>query len=184
MFDRLFGRKRQANRAIIERLYEQIVAAARQPVLYAEWSAPDTPLGRFEMIAMHVFLVLRRLKDQPAAREVAQDLTDTFFADVDQSLRTLGIGDLGIPKRMKKLARMFYGRTASYSEAIDRHDVSALAEAITRNTRPGEECDKGAERMAHYVMLAAAALDEQPIAEIASGVLRFPHPSSIEEPAT
>ena len=111
MFKRIFGGGMAANREITDALYEQIVAAARQPLLYAEWNVPDTPLGRFEMIALHMFLVLHRLRGEAAeARDVAQNLTDMFFTDVEHSIRELGIGDLGVPKRMKKLARMFYGR--------------------------------------------------------------------------
>jgi cytochrome b pre-mRNA-processing protein 3 len=175
MLERLFSRKRRANRAIIDALYEQIVAAARQPVFYARWNVPDTPLGRFEMIGLHVFLVLRRLQDQTvAARDVAQELTDMFFADVDSSLRDLGIGDMGIPKRMKKLARMFYGRTSTYGEALDRDDRAALAEALLRNIRPGEPRDALADALASYVSHAATMLAAQPLEEILAGTLRFP----------
>ena len=92
------------NRAVTERLYEEIVAAARQPALYAAYNVPDTPLGRYEMLSLHLFLVLHRLRqEEGAAKEVAQQLTDEFFQDVDHSLRELGIGDHGIPRRVKKL---------------------------------------------------------------------------------
>lgn len=174
ILERLFSRRRRANRLIIDALYEQIVAAARQPVFYARWNVPDTPLGRFEMIGLHVFLVLRRLHDQTiAARDVAQELTDSFFADVDSSLRDLGIGDMGIPKRVKKLARMFYGRTGTYGEALDRNDRPALAEALLRNIRPGDARDAQADALASYVSQAAATLAAQPIEEIITGKLRF-----------
>ena len=139
MFKRIFGSASAANRKITDALYEQIVAAARQPLLYAEWNVPDTPLGRFEMIALHVFLVLHRLRGEAGdAADVAQNLTDAFFADVEHSIRELGIGDLGVPKRMKKLARMFYGRAVSYGEAIDSGDRASLAAALARNVRPDD----------------------------------------------
>ncbi len=110
MFQRLFG-QRHANRTITDALYRQIVAAARQPLFYSAWNVPDTPLGRFEMLSVHMFLFLHRMRrEEGASREIAQVLTDEFFRDVEHSLRELGIGDLGVPKRMKKLARMFYGR--------------------------------------------------------------------------
>ena len=138
MFKRFFGARRAANRAITDALYEQIVAAARQPVFYADWNVPDTPLGRFEMLSLHMFLVLHRLRGEAGvAREVAQDLTDAFFADVEHSIRELGIGDLGVPKRMKKLARMFYGRAAClWRGARARRPRDALAAALPRNVRP------------------------------------------------
>ncbi len=137
MFQRLFGRERSANRAITEALYASIVAAARQPLFYSDWNVPDTPLGRFEMLSLHMFLFQHRLRGETgASRELAQILIDEFFTDVDHSLRELGIGDLGMPKRMKKLARMFYGRTVAYADALERGDRAALAAALARNIRP------------------------------------------------
>lgn len=178
MFKRLFGRERQSNQAIIAAIYEKIVAAARHPALYTECAAPDTPLGRFEMLALHAFLVLQRLQDQPdPARAVAQDLTDLFFADVENSLRELGIGDLGIPKRMKKLARMFYGRTHSYSRALEAEDAAALADALVRNVRPGAVRDAAADRMAHYAIAVRRSLHEQELGALVQGRIGFPQPA-------
>ena len=137
MFQRLFGRERHANRAITEALYAQIVAAARQTVFYSDWNVPDTPLGRFEMLSLHMYLVQHRLRGEDGvAAEVAQVLIDEFFLDVEHSLRELGISDVGVPKRMKKLAKMFYGRTAAYDEALRDDDRVALAAALARNVRP------------------------------------------------
>jgi cytochrome b pre-mRNA-processing protein 3 len=173
MFKRLFAR-RSANEAIVDALYEQIVAAARQPFLYLDARAPDTPLGRYEMIALHAFLVLERLRGQPgAAADVAQELTDRFFADMEDGLRGLGIGDLGIPKRMKKLARMFFGRTLAYRAALADRDGDALADALVRNVRPGEKRDEAAERLALYVFKTEHALACQDLAAILAGRVGF-----------
>ncbi|MET0598958.1 MAG: ubiquinol-cytochrome C chaperone family protein [Mesorhizobium sp.] len=175
MFQRLLGRRNTANRAVIDALYGQIVAAARQPVLYSDWQVPDTPLGRFEMLALHVFLVLHRLRGEGAPlAELAQELTDRFFADVDDALRALGIGDIGVPKRIKKLARMFYGRAAAYGEALDRGDAPALAAALARNVAPGVPDWRGAEPLAGYALRADRDLAGQSAGEIASGRLYFP----------
>ena len=180
LFERLFGRRRHANREIVERLYAQIVAAARQPRFYAEWQVPDTPLGRFEMIGLHQLLVVGRLKDESSlSKALAQELTDTFFADVESSLRDLGIGDMGIPKRMKKLARMFYGRSKSYSLAIDSQDADLLAEAVTRNVRPGAERDVASDALAHYILVVHRALAAQPIDLFASGRVEFPDAAQV-----
>jgi cytochrome b pre-mRNA-processing protein 3 len=175
MFKRFFGSGSAANAKITDALYEQIVAAARQPLLYAGWNVPDTPLGRFEMIALHVFLVLHRLRGEAAdARDVAQNLTDTFFADVEHSIRELGIGDLGVPKRMKKLARMFYGRAVAYGEAIDGNDRASLAAALARNVRPGDASWPQAGNLAGYALAAHRGLAGQPLPELISGRIEFP----------
>jgi cytochrome b pre-mRNA-processing protein 3 len=176
---RLFGSERAARRALAERVYEQIVAAARQPALYADWGVPDTPLGRYEMVALHLFLVLHRLRGEtgPAA-ELAQELTDGFFADLDHSIRELGVGDLGVPKRMKKLARMFYGRAQAYGAALEKGSAAQLADALARNVKPGEGGWPEADELAAYVVAAHRRLAEQPLAAIIAGDVAFPAPAA------
>lgn len=174
MFRRLFGRERSASATATEGLYREIVAAARQPVFYSLWKVPDTPLGRFEMLALHVFLVLHRIRGDDSASEIGQELTDEFFRDVDHSLRELGIGDMGIPKRMKKLARMFYGRAASYGDALDGNDDDALAAALARNVIPDRPYWPESAALAAYVFAAQEALAKQATSEFLSGVARFP----------
>jgi cytochrome b pre-mRNA-processing protein 3 len=174
MFQRLFGRERHANRAITEALYAQIVAAARQTAFYSHWNVPDTPLGRFEMVSLHMFLFQHRLRrEDGAARDVAQVLIDEFFLDVDHSLRELGIGDVGVPKRMKKLAKMFYGRTAAYDDALERNDRDGLIAALSRNVRPDAAWPE-ASLLAHYVTDARDFLAAQPSESIVSGTVTFP----------
>ncbi|QPC87378.1 ubiquinol-cytochrome C chaperone [Mesorhizobium sp. NBSH29] len=176
MFQRLFGRKRHANRAITDAVYGAIVAAARQPLFYSAWNVPDTPLGRFEMLSLHMFLFMRRMRGEndAASRELAQVLTDEFFSDVEQSLRELGIGDMGVPKRMKKLARMFYGRTGAYADALDAGDQSQLAAALMRNVRPDEQAWPQAADLAAYMAGAEPMLASQPADAILAGTLEFP----------
>jgi len=177
MFQRLLGRERRANQAIVEALYAIIVASARQPKFYSDWNVPDTPLGRFEMMSLHVFLFLRRTRGETGATAaIAQEITDTFFLEVDHSLRELGIGDVGVPKRMKKLARMFYGRAEAYGGALDAEDDGALAEALRRNIRPESAVWPEAPRLAAYVQAAATDLAGQPSVEIEAGRLRYPAP--------
>lgn len=186
MFQRLFGRDPAFSRDVTDALYAEIVAAARQPVFYSDWDVPDTPLGRFEMLSLHMFLFQHRLRlERGALREIAQVLIDHFFTDLDHSLRELGIGDLGVPKRIKKLAKMFYGRTESYAGALDTNDAAALQAALSRNVRPGIQNWAGAPMLAAYAMEARAGLDGQDTGAISRGQVRFPrreagndHPSS------
>lgn len=175
MFQRLFGRERHANRAITDALYAQIVAAARQTVFYSHWNVPDTPLGRFEMLSLHMFLVQHRLRGEDGvAQEIAQVLIDEFFLDVDHSLRELGIGDVGVPKRMKKLAKMFYGRTAAYDDALQRNDLEDLIAALARNIRPDAANWPQASQLADYVADACKQLAAQPTESIVAGTAAFP----------
>jgi cytochrome b pre-mRNA-processing protein 3 len=179
MFRQLFG-SRHANLAVTDALYEQIVAGARQPHFYSAWGVPDTPLGRFEMLSLHMFLFLHRLRGEEAAKDVAQDITDEFFRDVDHSLRELGISDMGVPKRIKKLAKMFYGRAASYGEALDKGDANALVAALARNVMPETSGWQGAVPLAGYGFQARQALAGQKTSAFMSGALAFPAPEAAE----
>lgn len=175
MFKRLFGLAPRPDPAFVDALYDRIVAAARQPTFYALWDVPDTPLGRFEMVALHMFLFLHRLRGVDGeARDIAQQLTDDFFKEVEHSIRELGVGDTGVPKRMKKLAGMFYGRAAAYGAALDAGDRPALAAALARNVRPGVEAWPQADELAAYVEAARDGLAAQPLPAICAGRIAFP----------
>jgi cytochrome b pre-mRNA-processing protein 3 len=175
MFQRLLGRERRVNRAITEAIYGEIVAAARQPVFYSQWEVPDTPLGRFEMLSLMMLLFQHRLHgEKGASLEVAQVLIDEFFLDVEHSLRELGISDVGVPKRMKKLARMYYGRTAAYADALDRDDQPALAAALARNVHPDAADWPQAPRLAAYAAELRGALASQTSQAICAGRIGFP----------
>ena len=175
MFNRLFSRAGTADRHLLDAVYGEIVAAARQPVIYADWHVPDTPLGRYEMISLHLLLVLNRLRDLGMrGKDLAQNLTDEFFKDVEHSIRELGIGDMGVPKRMKKLVRMFYGRAAAYDAALRAGDEPALAAALHRNVRPDLEAWPEATALAAYALATTEGLALIPEAEFLSPGFRFP----------
>ena len=158
-------------------LYGQLVAQARQPAFYTVCAVPDTVQGRFEMIALHAFLVLRRLKTGGAADALAQDLFDLMFADMDRNLRELGTGDLGVGKRIKKLAKSFYGRIAAYEDGLASATPGRLEEALARNAYDDQVAPPAAvAALAAYLRQADAALTAQPIAEVTAGRLRFAPP--------
>lgn len=181
MFKRLFGLSRSPNEKIVDFLYEQIVAAARQPRFYADWQVPDTPIGRFEMLSVHMFLFLRRARTgNETVAAIAQETVDAFFTDIDHSLRELGIGDVTVPKRMKKLAKMFYGRAQSYTQALEAGDKAALREALARNVAPEDPQWPGAPDLADYVFETDRALALQPDDAITSGRMSFTAPVSTE----
>ena len=171
-----FGRPSgRPGRHVTDALYEAIVAAARQPHFYSAWEVPDTPLGRYEMLSLHMFLFLERARGKAGGlADLAQELTDEFFKDMDHSLRELGIGDLGVPKRMKKLAKMFYGRAESYRSALAAGDRAALAAALARNVQPQRPDWPQAAHLAAYAASASAALALQADEALLAGRIAFP----------
>jgi cytochrome b pre-mRNA-processing protein 3 len=170
---RFFGFGPKANAKIVDALYEAIVAAARQPVFYSEFGVADTPLGRFEVLSAHMALILRasRTADK-RVKDVVQILNEEFFKDVDHSLRELGIGDAGVPKRMKKLISNFYGRLGTYVSAIDANNKTELAAALERNMAPNGTL-KDAAGFATYMMEAAKSVEKQMPDALLAGQLSF-----------
>ncbi len=161
------------SRGTIEAIYGMIVAQARQPAFYANLDVPDTVNGRFDMLVLHLWPVLRRLRAVEAA-DLAQELFDRFCADMDGNLREMGVGDLTVPKRMQAFGEAFYGRTAAYDAALAAGD-DAFAAAIARNVLNGEHPGSAA-RIAAYVKTALAALEPLDRAALTGAGWRFPSP--------
>lgn len=176
MFQRLFARRRN-NAGIAYSLYGAIVAQAREPALYREFGVPDTLDGRFDMIVLHAFLFLNRMKTASEdQRQLGQDVFDEFLKDMDRNLREMGVSDIGVPKRLKKMAQSFYGRVGAYDSALSDPDHEALAAAIGRNVFPGAEAAAAGAALASYVRAAAAALANQPVEQLLAGRVEFPPP--------
>lgn len=170
-------RRKKGNEEAVIRQYEAITASARDPVLYTDMNVPDTVMGRFEMVSLHLILYLRRMRALGAGGQgMAQEVLEAFFQDMDHSIRELGIGDLGVPKRMKKFARMFYGRLKSYGDAIDVRDEQALAQALARNIHPENNAHPDMAALARYVLRAEDALTTLDDAVLATGGMSFPAP--------
>jgi len=166
--------RRNPHRAPAHALYGAIVARARDPAFFLALSVPDTLDGRFELIALHAFLVLNRLKaDHAATAALGQELFDTMFADLDRGLREMGAGDLGVGRRVKEMAKGFYGRIVAYDQGLAEAD-DALAAALRRNlygtVAPPEEAVVA---MARYARREAAALAAQPLNDLLSGKVKF-----------
>jgi cytochrome b pre-mRNA-processing protein 3 len=180
----LFGKK-NGNRRIVEKQYATLTKAARHPYLYETLDVPDTVMGRFEMLSAVLILYFRRTRASgTSGQEIAQEIVDAFFEDVDHSIRELGVGDVGVPKRMKKFAGMFYGRLESYAAALDGGDREGLAAALRRNIYPA--AGEGAPPMAGlaaYLFAAEKAMAKVGENEIAVGALDVAEPGPEEEAA-
>jgi cytochrome b pre-mRNA-processing protein 3 len=175
MILRLFRPRK--DRARVRAIYAVIVAQARQPVFYAELGVPDTLEGRYDMLMLHAFLYMHRLKDETEpAKGVAQDVFDFLFSDMDRSLREMGVGDLSVPKKIKKMAQAFYGRAAAYDEALAKPGPD-LAAAVQRNVFGGEAASAtDAAAVADYMRLTAKALASQNTESLTLAGPAFPVP--------
>src|SRR5688500_7061339 len=112
-------RERRQARSTIEAIYGMIVTQSRRPEFYAAGGVPDTVEGRFDMVLLHLWIVLRRLRALADGAYLSQRLFDHFCNDMDANLREMGVGDLTVPKRMQSFGEAFYGRIAAYDSASD-----------------------------------------------------------------
>lgn len=172
----MFGlfQRQKSNAEIVKNQYEILTAAARRAIFYTDMNVPDTVMGRFNMLTLHITLYLRLTKDKgEPVQALAQDIVDAFFEDIDHSIRELGIGDASVPKRMKKLAKMFYGRADAYGQALDGKDEEAMIAALSRNIYPEQEApDLSA--LAREIFHMDAGLRAADEAQLAKGQVRVP----------
>lgn len=158
-------------------LYRRIVAQARQPGFYGGDGVADTPDGRFELIVLHAVLVMRRLRrDGEGGRRAAQELFDLLFADLDRNLREMGVADLGVPKRIRRMAEAFYGRAAAYDQALDGGAAGALEDALARNLYEGRAGRDRLAGMGAYVRACEERLAAVPGERVGEGDIAWPAP--------
>jgi cytochrome b pre-mRNA-processing protein 3 len=168
-------RRRPHERAGFE-LYTAAVGAARSPALFAALEVPDTLEGRFDLVSLHVGLLIRRLRTDGDARgaALAQAVFDAMFADMDVNLREMGVGDMSVGKRVRGMWEAFHGRALAYEAALDSTEPGALAEALTRNVWRGAAPPGGAAgRLAAIARAQAAHLAAQDIGSLAAGRVGF-----------
>ncbi len=161
-------RARSESRRKARDLYGAIVAQARQEAFYSDIGVPDTPAGRYEMIVVHLFVVLERLKSQPAAyAKLGQPLVEAFVTDMDDSLREMGTGDMGVPKKVRRAAGGLYERSKVYGEAVATGDRNALSRTLARYVFGIDEADWHSDRLAGYLGQAMGS-------STAGNFVRFP----------
>jgi cytochrome b pre-mRNA-processing protein 3 len=164
-------------RQAAELAYARVVEHARRPGFFSGGGVPDTVDGRFELICLHAFLYLHRLKrEQQRAAPLGQRFFDAMFADFDRSLREMGVGDLSVGREVKRMAQAFYGRVAAYEAGL-AGDNSVLLPALARNlfgTAPPDRARLQA--MADYLRREAAQLSRRSAAALLAGNLWFGDP--------
>ncbi|WP_142846919.1 ubiquinol-cytochrome C chaperone family protein [Telmatospirillum sp. J64-1] len=187
-FFRLFKRPRFENEA--HDLYASLVGQSRLPIFYTEYGVEDTVDGRFDLLAIHAFLVMRRLKiaaaaGTPDAADLSQALFDLMFADMDVNLREMGVGDMGVSTRVKKMAQAFYGRVAAYEAGLEseitEEDGDSLQKALRRNLyRKMDVTDDAVAAMAAYMRRQDKFLAGQTAEDLMAGRVTFTAPEAVE----
>jgi cytochrome b pre-mRNA-processing protein 3 len=158
----------------VTNVYDCIVQQSRCPAFYRDLGVADSLDGRFDMLSLHVMLVLRRLKSDTAfSGQFAQALFDHMFVDMDETLREIGVGDLSVGKRVKQMCSAFLGRVAAYDAGL-AESGAALEQALARNVYRGEDPDpEKVRRLADYARGLDVVLGQQSLASIIEGKLTF-----------
>jgi cytochrome b pre-mRNA-processing protein 3 len=173
LFAKLFSRS-SPEAEVATRLYTRLVEKARDPAFYVSLGVPDTVNGRFDMVVIHAMLVLRRLRGGGTqADQSGKALLELLFRDMDQSLREMGVGDMGIGRHIKRMAKALFGRSEAYEAGLDGAPeglVSALKENLYRHSTPTDAQVAG---LTDYIHRAAAQVDAQTVGDIAAGQLQL-----------
>jgi cytochrome b pre-mRNA-processing protein 3 len=163
--------------------YLAVVAQARQPVFYASFGVPDSIDGRFEMIALHAILLVRRIKGRGIpSDQFGREFMSYLFADMDRNLREMGTGDMRVGKKIKEMAEAFYGRAKAYNAALDS-GAPPLEDVLKRNIYADVGGEHGAAReLAGAVQRQADLLETQELADILAGTVHFEPPRVAASP--
>ncbi len=175
----LFSKKGRLSHQKAKELYNKVVRHARSPIFYEGYAVPDTLEGRFEMIALHGGLLVNRLCRPDMGQEgriLAQAFFDVMFFNLDWSIREMGVGDLGVPRRIKQMMESFKGRAFAYDEALRAGD-GEICHALIRNLyattgRPSAEI---LAIMSAYLRGVAMSLESQGLSDFWQGQIDFPH---------
>jgi cytochrome b pre-mRNA-processing protein 3 len=168
--------QRSSSRSAADLAYQRVVAQARRPEFFISYGVPDTLDGRFEVICLHAFLYLHRLKSEPDVAGVGQRFFDAMFADFDRSLREIGTGDLSVGRQVTRMAEAFYGRVRAYEQGLDGDDA-AMEAALGRNLYGTATASPDrVERMVAYIRREVARLAGEPASALLAGSVSFGAP--------
>lgn len=167
---------RQSKQLQAAEIYGAVVTQARNPAFFAEAGVPDTPEGRFEVIVLHLYMLLERLRDvgEPGV-EPSRMLIEHLVVDMDDQMREMGVGDLTVPKKVRRAARMLFERTEDYRAALAEPGNAALEAALGR-AFPSSASLGATGRMAVYVREAAAHLAGCEGEALLAGRVTYPPP--------
>ncbi len=151
------------------RLYLAAVAQAREPAFYTRLGVPDTADGRYELYALHVILLLHRLKrGGDVAQSTGQGLFEAWVESLDDAMREAGVGDLSVGKKVRNLGAAFLGRIKGYDAAFAAlPDAAELTALVARTVYGGDAV--GAAPLAAYAARCRDRLAAEPLDSLLEG---------------
>ena len=159
--------RKNSSKTPAQQIYGTVMAQARTPRFFSDLDVPDTVMGRFDMLSLHVYLIARRLRGEQtdSAVRLSQEVFDLYVADVERALRELGIGDTSVPKRKKKMIRSFYGQIEDFDQPMDERDHKTLSRRVAKRFLD-RDSGVGAKAIADYMLKTNDRLREQMLSNI------------------
>lgn len=171
----LFRRRETPERQQARLIYVALAGQARRPAFYADLGVPDTVDGRFDLLALHAWLVIERLSVEPDGAALNQAVFDAMFGHLDLTVREMGAQDLGVGRRIKIMAEGFRGRSMAFQAALADPDDGALRTVVRRNVYGKAEApDEGVDALCAYIRAGAATLAGVDRAAVLVGNLKWP----------
>jgi cytochrome b pre-mRNA-processing protein 3 len=173
----LFGKAR--SHEVPQQIYGTVVAQARQPVFFTDYGFEDSVTGRFDVLALHLFLFSRRMvqEDSQVSSSLNQEVFDYFTADTDRALRELGVGDTSVPKRKKRMIHTFYAMVEDFSDALEKADADALLEKVIARFDGERQSALQHKALTSYIIETTAGFDASSMDDILKGNIRHPDPA-------
>lgn len=172
-----------ARKDAAEKIYDAIVAQSRNPAFYLRFGVPDTLSGRFDMLVIHIFMVLQNLRLGGKEGEfLGREIVEAFIREMDSMVRDLGVEESQVPREVRRIASLFYGQILIYAAAAEKGDPAALAEAVWKSFRSGNPYAQVAAReVADYMLEALRTVRETPLTHLLQGYLDFPEVARVRQ---
>lgn len=171
--------KKSSSQPAPQHIYGSLMTHSRSATFFTDYGIPDSVMGRFDVLSLHIYLLARRLREEgsPISQDLSQEVFDLYVSDVERALRELGIGDTSVPKKKKKMIRSFYGQIDDFDEAINKSDKATIIEKI-KNRYLSETENPNPEILCEYMLATEAHLKAQEMKSVLSGEVTWLQPES------
>ena len=171
----LFKDKKLKNVAYL--LFSKVIEQSRLPVFYTDYLVEDSIDGRFDLMALHMSILINKLDQSAQSADLKRMLQEAMFDNLDLTMREIGVGDLGVGKKVKIMAEAFYGRMNIYQENLNRSDQDNMQKAILRNLYRQRNIPPAVlEKLADYYFTQGQYINNQTVSDIMLGNIAFVTP--------
>lgn len=179
MFEFLFNKKKLNNAAY--NLFNIVIEQSRIIEFYEKYSVEDSLDGRFDLMSLHMAIVLEKLDRHKKIKyvpEYKRILQEIMFDNLDLTLREIGVGDLGVGKKIKVMAEAFYGRMLAYQNLFLEKNEIEMSNTLKRNLYREKAINENVlKSMVSYIYQQYEFILEQNIEKILEGQIEFQLPS-------